>query len=180
MCVAPTGFSSSVLLDTCRGTSSTCNKNLPSMLETKGQLVCSSWCTKQCIFASKVAEFFLHLFGVGLAWCTIHIYCSAISAFLEPLHHHKDVIHPNMCKVMCNFYLQHFLSHKWFDPWNVEQLLSMLVSWAPASYLTNFKFAWKIFAQSFIWRLTYTVLSLLGRSWMDLICLVYFGVTIHY
>ena len=44
---------------------------------------------------------------------------------------------------MCHFYLQHPPSHKWFDPWDVEHLLSLLESWAPASSLTTFKLPWK-------------------------------------
>ena len=44
---------------------------------------------------------------------------------------------------MHHFYLQHPPSHKCFDPWDVEQLLSLLESWAPASSLTSFKLAWK-------------------------------------
>ena len=42
-----------------------------------------------------------------------------------------------------SFYLQHPPSHKWFDPWDVEHLLSLLESWASASSLTTFKLAWK-------------------------------------
>ena len=44
---------------------------------------------------------------------------------------------------MCHFYLQHPPSHKHFDPWDVEFLLSLLESWAPASSLTTCKLAWK-------------------------------------
>ena len=44
---------------------------------------------------------------------------------------------------MHHFYLQWPPSHKWFDPWDVECLLSLLKSWAPASSLTTFKLAWK-------------------------------------
>ena len=44
---------------------------------------------------------------------------------------------------MHHFYLQHPPSHKWFDPWDVECLLSLLESWAPTSSLTTFKLAWK-------------------------------------
>ena len=46
-------------------------------------------------------------------------------------------------KLMHHFYLQHPPSHKHFDPWDVEHLLSLLESWAPASSLTTFKLAWK-------------------------------------
>ena len=44
---------------------------------------------------------------------------------------------------MHHFYLQHPPSHKCFDPWDVEHLLSLLESWAPTSALTTFKLAWK-------------------------------------
>ena len=44
---------------------------------------------------------------------------------------------------MRHFYLQHPPSHKQFDPWDVEHLLSLSESWAPASSLTTFKLAWK-------------------------------------
>ena len=44
---------------------------------------------------------------------------------------------------MHHFYLQHHPSHKQFDDWDVEHLLSLLDSWAPASSLTTFKLAWK-------------------------------------
>ena len=44
---------------------------------------------------------------------------------------------------MSHFYLQHPPSHKHFDPWDVECLLSLLESLAPASSLTTFKLAWK-------------------------------------
>ena len=80
---------------------------------------------------------------MGLAWHTIGIYHSAISAFLEPDHIHKTSNHPVISKLMHHFYLQHPASHKWFDPWDVECLLSLLESWAPASSLTTFKLAWK-------------------------------------
>ena len=45
---------------------------------------------------------------------------------------------------MHHFYLQCPPSYKYFDPWDVEHLLSLLESWALASYLTTFKLAWKI------------------------------------
>ena len=95
------------------------------------------------ISAPKLANFLLHLFQVGLAWHTIGIYHSAISAFLEPHHIHKASNHPVILKLMRHFYLQHPPSHKQFDPWDVECLLSLLESWAPASSLTTFKLAWK-------------------------------------
>ena len=86
----------------------------------------------------------MHLFHVGLAWCTIGIYCSAISAFLEPHHLHKASNHPVISKLMCHFYLQcppH--KYKCFDPWDVECLLSLLEIWATAYSLTTFKLVWK-------------------------------------
>ena len=54
---------------------------------------------------------------MGLAWHTIGIYHSAISAFLEPLCIHKAFNHPVISKLMHH--------------------------WAPASFLTTFKLAWK-------------------------------------
>ena len=80
---------------------------------------------------------------MGLAWHTIGIYRSAISAFLEPHHIHKASNHPVISKLMHHFYLQRPPLCKWFDPWDVECLLSLLESWAPASSLTTFKLAWK-------------------------------------
>ena len=108
----------------------------------------AGWCARQglpnnAISAPKLANFLLHLFQVGLAWHTIGIYHSAISAFLEPYHIHKASNHPVISKLMCHFYLQCPPSHKQFDPWDVECLLSLLESWAPASSLTTFKLAWK-------------------------------------
>ena len=108
----------------------------------------AGWCAQQglpnnAIFAPKLANFLLHLFQVGLAWHTTGIYQSAISAFLEPHQIHKASNHPVISKLMCHFYLQCPPSHKHFDPWDVEHLLSLLESWAPASSLITFKLAWK-------------------------------------
>ena len=80
----------------------------------------------------------LHLFQLGLAWHTIGIYHSTISAFLEPHCIHKASNHPVILKLMCHFYLQHPPSCTWFYPWYVECLLSLLESWAPMSSLTTF------------------------------------------
>ena len=44
---------------------------------------------------------------------------------------------------MHHFYLQHPPSHRHFDPWDVECLLSLLEGWTPTSSLTTFKLAWK-------------------------------------
>ena len=84
----------------------------------------------------------VHLFKVGLAWHTVGIYHSAISALLE--HHclHKASNHPVISKLMHHFHLQCPPSHKCFEPWDVEHLSSLLESWALAS-LTTFKLAWE-------------------------------------
>ena len=60
-------------------------------------------------------------------------------------HHciHKASNHPVISKLMCHFYLHCPPSHKWFDPWDVEHLLSLLESWTLMSSLTTFKLAWK-------------------------------------
>ena len=78
---------------------------------------------------------------MGLAWCTIGIYRSAISAFLQPHHIYKASNHPVILKLMHYFYLQHPPSHKWFDPWDVDHLLSLLESFL--LLLTALKLAWK-------------------------------------
>ena len=90
------------------------------------------------ISAPKLADSLVHLFGIDLAWCMIGIYHSTISAFLEPHHVHKASNHPVIYKLMCYFYLQHPPSHKHFDAWDVECLLSLLESWALASSGTTF------------------------------------------
>ena len=103
----------------------------------------ASWCAQQglpnnAISAPKLANFLLHLFQVGLAWHTIGIYHSALSAFLEPHQLHKASNHLVISKLICHFYLQCPPSHKCFDPWDVECLLSLVASWALASSLTTF------------------------------------------
>ena len=95
------------------------------------------------IYVPNLANFLLHLFQVGLAWHTIGIYCSAISAFLESHQLYKASNHPVISKLMHHIYLQHPPSFKCFDPWDVEHLLSLLESWTPASSLTTFKLALK-------------------------------------
>ena len=107
-----------------------------------------SWCARQglpnnAISAPKLANVLLHLFQVGLAWHSIGIYLSAISVFLSLIAFTRHLIILSFLKRMHHFYLQHPPSHKWFDPWDVECLLSLLESWAPVSSLTTFKLAWK-------------------------------------
>ena len=132
-------FSSSVS-GSGRGNSNVYIKGLPAVLDGVGWVVCL---TNNALSAPKLANFLLHLFQVGLAWHTIGIYHSALSAFLEPHCILKASNHPVILKLMHHFYLQSPPSHKWFDPWDVEHLLSLLESWAPASSLTTFKLAWK-------------------------------------
>ena len=84
--------------------------------------------------------------------------CWAISTFLEPHHLHEASNHPVISILMHHFYLQHHPFHKHFDPWDVEQFLSLLESWAPASSLTTFKLAWK----------TATLLALVTMKHSDL------------
>ena len=86
---------------------------------------------------------FCYIYSGWPGCCTIGIYHSAISAFWAPHYLHKASDHPVISKLMHHFYLQHPPSHKCFDPWDVECLLSLLESWAPASSLTMFKLAWK-------------------------------------
>ena len=55
------------------------------------------------ISAYKIADFQVHLFRVGLVWHANGIYHSAISAFLEPDHHHKASSYSIISKLMCHF-----------------------------------------------------------------------------
>ena len=57
------------------------------------------------ISVPKLADFFINLFRVGLAWHMIGIYHSAISAFLECHHLHKASNHPGISQLMHHFYL---------------------------------------------------------------------------
>ena len=91
----------------------------------------------------KLVDFLVCLFRLGLAQCTIGIYHSAILAFLQPHYHHKASNHSIISELIHHFYLQHPPSHKCFDLLDVECLLLLLESLAPASSLTNFKLAWK-------------------------------------
>ena len=106
------------------------------------------WCAQEgvpdnAISAPELTDFLVHLFRVSLTWSTIGIYHFAISAFLEPHHLHKAFNHPVISKLMHHFYLPYPPSHKNFDPWDVECLLSLLESWSLASSLTTFKLTWK-------------------------------------
>ena len=109
------------------------------MLEGMGRWVYQT----NSISSPKLANFLVHLFQVGLAWCSISIYNSAISAFLGASSSSQGFYSSCHFKINASFYLQHPPSHKQFDPWDVECLLSLLESWAPASSLTTFKLAWK-------------------------------------
>ena len=57
--------------------------------------------------------------------------------FLEPHYHHKASNHPIISNKFVIFYLQQPPSDKCFDPWDVESLLLLLESGAPASSLTT-------------------------------------------
>ena len=98
----------------------------------------SGWCAQvdvpnNAIYAPKLADILVHLFRAGLAWHTIGIYHSAISAFLEPHYLHKTSNYPVISKLMCHTYLQH--------PSSCKHLLFLLKSWAQASSFTSFKLA---------------------------------------
>ena len=86
-----------------RGNSNVYVKGLPAMLERMSQLVGSIGFTKQCHLCPKLANFLLQLFQAALAWHTIGIYHSAISAFLEPHWIHKASNHPVISKLMHHF-----------------------------------------------------------------------------
>ena len=66
-----------------------------------------------------------------------------VNISLELHQHHKTLNHPIVSELMYTLYMQQPVSHKYFYPWDVKWLLSLLESWAPASSLTNFKLPWK-------------------------------------
>ena len=143
MCVAKTGVLSLSLSGSGWDSLSIYVKGLPAVLEGMGRLVCLRGCTKNAISAPKLADVFGYLYRIGLAWCTIGIYHSAISAFLEPHHLHKALHQPVISKVMHHFYLQCPPPHDHFYHWDVEYLLCLLEGLALASSLTTFKLVWK-------------------------------------
>ena len=105
------------------------------------------WCAQEgapnnAISAPKLADFwFIYL---GLAWPGVPlVFIILLFLFLEPYYLHKGSNHPITSKLMFHVYLQHPPSCKCFDPWDVQHLLSLLVSWALASSLTTFELAWK-------------------------------------
>ena len=81
MCATQTGVLFLSLSGSGGGNSNVYIKGLPAVLEGVGQVVCSTGFAKNVLSAPKLANFLLHLFQVGLAWCTIGIYHSTISAF---------------------------------------------------------------------------------------------------
>ena len=144
MSVTQTGFSSLV----CQAVVGTTQVFTSKVYQQCGK-EWTGWCAQQgvpnnAISAPKLANFLVHLFQVGLAWHTIGIYHSAISAFLEPHCLHKASNHPVISKLMCHFYLQCPPPCKHFDPWDVDYLLFLLEGWTPASFLTTFKLAWRM------------------------------------
>ena len=136
MCVTQTGVLVLSLLGG-GGNSSVYTKGLPAMLEGMGRLVCSTDEPNNAISAPKLADFLVHLFWVGVAWHTNDIYHCAISAFPEPHNVYKVSHHPVISELIHHFYLQCHPPHKHFDHLDVENLLSLLDSRAPASSLTN-------------------------------------------
>ena len=71
--------------------------------------IMAGWCSQEgvansAISAPKVADFFFHLFRVGLLWHTIGIYHDTISAFLELNLHHTVLNHPIISKLMHAFF----------------------------------------------------------------------------
>ena len=57
--------------------------------------------------------------------------------------YHKASKHSVISKLMHYFYIHSSSSYQWFDQWDINDLLSLLDSWALASSCTNFKLAWK-------------------------------------
>ena len=55
----------------------------------------------------------------------------------------NHITHLIISKLMHHFYLHHPSSHKQFDTWDVDHLLSLLASWFLSSSPFTFKHAWK-------------------------------------
>ena len=122
----------------------------------------ASWCARQglqnnAISARKLANFLLHLFQVGLAWHTIGIYCSAISAFLEPHHIHKASNHPVIFKTNASFLftvssllVNGLILGMWsacYVFWKVGHLHLLLL---PSSWLGRLLLFWHLLLQSIV------------------------------
>ena len=122
------------------GNSSIYIEGLPAVLEGMCRLVCLRECTKQCHIWPYIIDFFTHLFRVGLTYNWYLLFC--YFCFLEPHHLHKASNHPVISKLMHHFIYSILLlvNNLILD---VEHLLSLLESWAPASSLTTFKPPWK-------------------------------------
>ena len=115
MCVLETGVLFLNLSGSGRCDSSVYDKKLLAMLEGMGHLVCSRGCTNSTFSAPTLADYLVYLFRVGLAWHTIGIYHSAISAFGN--HHHKASNH-NIISILILFYYS-TPSCKQFDIWDI-------------------------------------------------------------
>ena len=115
------------------GNSNVYVKGLPAVLKGMSRLVCLTGCTKQC----HLGRFLVHLFWVGLAsnWYIILLFLPfwSLVIFTSLL---IILSSQNSCIFFC-FFLQ-CPSCKCFDPWLIECLLSLLESWAPASFPTVF------------------------------------------
>ena len=126
-----------------RGNLNVYMKGLPAVLEGMGQLVCLTGCTKQCPLCPYTSKFFVTFVsgGTGVVYDRYISFC--YFCFFGASLHSKASNHPVISKLIHHFYLQCPSSHKCFDPWDVEHLLSLLESWVPTSALTTFKLAWK-------------------------------------
>ena len=81
---------------------------------------------KQCHFCPRMSCFFwFFLFRVGLAWHIIGIYCSVLSAFLEPHDDYGTSNYTIIYKLMHHFYLQCSLSYKHL----IHGILNVYWSW---------------------------------------------------
>ena len=104
VCVVQTGALFFSLSGIGRDYSSIFEKSLQIVLEGMGWPVCLRGVPKNVISVPKLAEFLAYFLRVGLAWYIVGINCYAISAFLDPCHHHKAPNHPSISKLMNHFY----------------------------------------------------------------------------
>ena len=125
-------------------------EGLPAVLEGMGRLVCSTGCTKQCHLCPKISKLFgtFILGWPGLVYNWYIWFCYFLPFWSLIIFTRLLIILSS--QIYCVIFIYSVLLLI-----NVECLLSLLESWAPASSLTTFKLAWK----------TATLLALVTAKW---------------
>ena len=108
----------------------------------------AGWCTEvgvpnNAISGPKLVDILVHYLGLDWLGKPLVLIILLFLLFLEPYHLYKTLNHLIISKLRHHFHLQCLPLCKSFHPWDVDHLLSLLQSWAPACPLSNFKLAWK-------------------------------------